>query len=499
MIQVTLDKDGGSIASEILGLVARVVSLTYGPNGSLVAITKDNKTSVTKDGVTVLKSLSSDTPFETAILDIIKEASINTMSRAGDGTTATIVLSNAFIKNKCNLSSANNFVQRAKSFLKDLAVIDLSRDMIKRVALTSTNWDEELAECITEAFEYSDAQSVVATPNFGGSTEVNIADEININALIASPEFIDDYETSETAMKDPKIIVTLSQVEGESDLIDMIDKLIEMEEENIVILMPKADVRSVAALRVNHTAGVIRILPVLVGSGIEENDTLYDISVAVGAEPFGDMSGLSLKDITPERLGEAEEVIYTKGKLIIKNPKGDPKKREKLAAAHLEKAEKEQVEYRKEILRRRASLVKGKTIEVKVGGENQKSIMERKDRADDAIQAVKNSLKYGVLPGGGMAYAYLAQQPFAKDFRRALMEPLTILSKKKDIPLNFELFKEPVAYSFEHGVVGISSENAPLDSYKTVINVIEQSIELAKLIKSIKATVINKGEENGNR
>ncbi len=126
--------------------------------------------------------------------------------------------------------------------------------------------------------------------------------------------------------------------------------------------------------------------------------------------------------------------------------------------------------------------------------------MEKKDRADDAIQALQNSIKHGILPGGGMAYAYLANKDFAKNFKDALMAPISILSKGNAVQLTFEIYSGLVSYNSEHGIVGIDSEHSPVDSYSTVVSVLEQAITLAKLVSSIKATVVsNTGGNNGTR
>jgi chaperonin GroEL len=377
--------------------------------------------------------------------------------------------------------------------LTKFAIKDLDKSMLMKLALTSCNWDMELASAIVEASEHESTGAIVATPNFGGKTELSVADRIDVFAGIVAPEFIENIAESETVMNNPRILVSLSRLEGESDIIDMVDKAIAMEEEDIVILMPGAEMKSVAALKVNHLHGAIRILPVMVGtiSGNDNADALFDLSVSTGATALGTSSGVSLSTLKDADFGSAERVIYSKGRLIIEKPKGDQEKRDALASSYIEASNKETLEIAKEALRRRSSLVSGKSVEIKIGGENKSSVMEKKDRADDAIQAIQNSIKHGVLPGGGMAYTYLAKQSFSAGFEKALMCPLQILSAENAVSLTFELYKEPVCYSSKHGIVGISSEEAPIDSLDTVLSVLEQAIELAKLITSVKATVIS--------
>ncbi len=502
MILASKDDNATSAAAVILATISGLVGVTYGPAGSLVAITRDGKTSITKDGVTVLNAIQSDSPFETAIIEVIKEASVNTMSRAGDGTTATIILANAIIKEGCELNNIESFLQSAREYLSSIAIQNPNDKMLMKLALTSTNWDYPLSRAIVSAADYAKTGAIVATPNFGGETKLQVADKIDIFAAVLAPEFISDIAESKTEMHNPKILVSLTRLEGESDILDMVDTVIKNEEEDIVILMPGAEVKSIAALKVNHLGRVLNILPVMVGSisGGDNADALYDISVAVGATPLGTSSGKSLSSLSEDNFGTAKSVIYEKGRLIIEDAGGEEGKRKSLANSYIVASEKEPVERMKEAMRRRSSLVSGKSIEIKIGGANNASILEKKDRADDAIQSVQNAIKYGVLPGGGMAYAYLAHQSISAAFTSALMYPIDILSGTNAVPLSFELYNELVSYNSEEGIIGISSDMAPMDSYSTVMSVLEQSLELAKLISSIKATVVsNTGGINAKR
>ena len=79
--------------------LAQAVKSTLGASGKCV-IYEDarGKPVITKDGVTVAKSVVLFDPVENMGATLIKEAAKNTVSEAGDGTTTATVLAEALIK-----------------------------------------------------------------------------------------------------------------------------------------------------------------------------------------------------------------------------------------------------------------------------------------------------------------------------------------------------------------------------------------------------------------
>ena len=69
-----------------------IVSKTMGPVASNVIIDEYGTPRVTKDGITVIKSVELDDEFENIAAKMIREASDKTNSQSGDGTTGTAVL-----------------------------------------------------------------------------------------------------------------------------------------------------------------------------------------------------------------------------------------------------------------------------------------------------------------------------------------------------------------------------------------------------------------------
>ena len=84
---------------EGVNILADAVKVTLGPSGRNVMITKGgNAPVVTKDGVTVAKSIDLEDEFANQGAQMAKEAASKTNDAAGDGTTTATVLAQAIAR-----------------------------------------------------------------------------------------------------------------------------------------------------------------------------------------------------------------------------------------------------------------------------------------------------------------------------------------------------------------------------------------------------------------
>ncbi len=108
----------GKLVSGIKKL-SKAVKSTLGPSGNTVLIESPNHThglTVTKDGVTVAKSIDLIDPIENLAVKIVKQAADRTATEAGDGTTTSIVLT--FLKNLKKISVLLTLSSKARYGLK---------------------------------------------------------------------------------------------------------------------------------------------------------------------------------------------------------------------------------------------------------------------------------------------------------------------------------------------------------------------------------------------
>ena len=104
---IVFSKDARKKLYNGLRLAAEAVSCTLGPNGKTVLIQNgDNSPIITKDGVTVSKSVRLPDPLEMMGAQLLREAASQTNDVAGDGTTTSTVLTHALVKEGMKLLDA---------------------------------------------------------------------------------------------------------------------------------------------------------------------------------------------------------------------------------------------------------------------------------------------------------------------------------------------------------------------------------------------------------
>lgn len=202
--------------------LSKAVKSTLGPNGNTVLIESPNHThgiTVTKDGVTVAKSIDLMDPIENLAVKIMKQAADKTASDAGDGTTTSIVLTEAlvlegmkYILNKTTnrtvllrhlVELSNQVVDKLKKRSKKL-----TNSMLLDVATISANNDRSIGKIISEV--YSDVgRNGIVTVEKSQSTETYAETTLGlkIDRGYLSPLFINDQKRDECVYEDVMVLV----------------------------------------------------------------------------------------------------------------------------------------------------------------------------------------------------------------------------------------------------------------------------------------------------
>ena len=84
-----------------LEVISDIVGSTLGPGGQAVLIERQEYSMpglVTKDGVTVFRSLGFTDPVAHSIMESARDAAVRTVGEAGDGTTTATILAEALAR-----------------------------------------------------------------------------------------------------------------------------------------------------------------------------------------------------------------------------------------------------------------------------------------------------------------------------------------------------------------------------------------------------------------
>jgi len=401
--------------------LSKAVKSTLGPNGNTVLIESPNHThgiTVTKDGVTVAKSIDLMDPIENLAVKIMKQAADKTASDAGDGTTTSIVLTEAlvlegmkYILNKTTnrtvllrhlVELSNQVVDKLKKRSKKL-----TNSMLLDVATISANNDRSIGKIISEV--YSDVgRNGIVTVEKSQSTDTYAETTLGlkIDRGYLSPLFINDQKRDECVYEDVMVLVADMEISNILQL-ELVLKPIIQENKKILLIAP-CSVNLVNTLAANVMKNNLKIVAIQPPSfGYKQHELMQDIALSVGATYFSEKTGDDLSLINYSDLGHAAKVIVSADKTIIlkSDMRSDGLKIDErvkqLWDAHAQATKKADKDF---LLERIASLTGGIGV-IYVGGNTDLEQKELYDRVDDAVCAVRSALEEGILPGAGKALA----------------------------------------------------------------------------------------------
>jgi chaperonin GroEL len=396
--------------------LANAVRVTLGPRGRNVIIERDGTPHITKDGVTVAKSIEFTDSAVNLGAQIIKEASQQTADNAGDGTTTSTVLAQHIFNEgmKAVEQGANPIELYRGMRLSVKEIIDnltnhislniKTNDAIKNIATISANGDSDIGGIIAEAIHQVGTDGVV-TVEEGNSNEttLEIVEGLEFDRGYLSHFFMNDQSKMASVLEEPQILLYDGRISRMDDILTILEAS-SMNNKPIVIIAHDIDGDALASMVVNSARGTLRCLAVKApGFGGERTAILKDIAALTGATLITSELGLTLEDVTDEHLGSCDRIVSDKSKTAIIGGHGDITSIEsRITMIKTEKAKTES-DFEKEKLQNRLSKLAGGVAVIKVGAESEVELKEKKDRVDDAILSTKAALEEGIVPGGGSA------------------------------------------------------------------------------------------------
>ncbi|KAJ4824797.1 hypothetical protein Tsubulata_022787 [Turnera subulata] len=371
--------------------VAEAVKVTMGPKGRNVIIETSRKDpKVTKDGVTVAKSISFNEKAKNVGADLVKQVASATNTAAGDGTTCATVLTQAILTEGCKAVAAG------------VNVMDLRTGINMAVATISANGEREIGELIARAMEKVGKQGDGNTLD----NELEVVEGMKLARGYISPYFITDHKTQKCELENPFILIHEKKISDMHSLVRVLELAIN---KNRPLLIVAEDVESdpLAMLILNkHQAGVKVCAIKAPGFGDNRRANLDDLAVLTGGEVISEDRGLTLEKVQTEMLGTAKRVTVSLDDTVVLHGGGDKKLIEERCEQLRTVMEKSTALFDKEKAQERLSKLSGGVAVFKVGGASEAEVGERKDRVTDALNATRAAVEEGIVPGGGVALLY---------------------------------------------------------------------------------------------
>lgn len=536
---------GPSLDTKILSTmksISNIVGATLGPGGCPVLIERQEynlPSMITKDGVTVFRSLGFPGAIEHSVMEAARDAAVRTASEAGDGTTTATILAEAFvrythqyIKNHPTESPQRVVRQLEKifkdtiePFIKSKAIIP-NKDLLFAVAKCSANGDTDLAKAVMDCFELAgDEGNITILEKSGPSAYLvesikgyPVTNGYEDSCRRFFPIFINDKSNNRVYMEKTLVILyygKLTEIQTIFHLTDAITNAWEGDRAlpyNVVIVATEFSDSVLASLASNWVdKNSINVYPLLLPQTPTLNgvmEILQDLQAITGSVIF-DPATNPIERGEYKNLGEP--LPYFEANRFRSNLVGCSE--EELLAVRVAEVKATLntniSELEKRLINERIGKLTGGISKLTVVGASSGEIREKKDRADDAACGIRGARQFGCLPGGGWMLAKLirhletAENPVITEvLAPALAEPIKRLMS--NVGLNEEEANERFKYlcsacsnpenteiwdGFTDKFVN-PSEAGVMDSVPAVLEAVRNSISIATLLGTLGGIVV---------
>lgn len=396
---------------------AAAVGCTLGPKGRTVLIQRPGQTPlVTKDGVTVSRSIRLKDPVERMGADLIREAASQTNDTAGDGTTTATVLTAALIEEGlklveagCSARAVCTGIERGSRLVADMLVGGAKKVItaaeIAQVATVSANGDSDVGQLIAGAMERVGRDGIITVEDAKGmSTTVDVAEGMRFDRGYLSPYFVTDAERMRAAYDDALVLVTDRKLGGLKELIPVLERVAQVKRA-LLIIADDVEGEALQGLVLNKIKGTISTVAVKApGYGPHRSEMLADICALTGATLCSASTGIALDKLTLAELGQCKKAsVDARSTTVVATASTKAAIDARVAELRVQLEDVTLSDDDRARLKSRiARLASGVAI-VRVGGATEVEMVERKFRVEDALNATRAAVEEGIVPGGGTA------------------------------------------------------------------------------------------------
>lgn len=402
--------------------LADAVQVTLGPKGRNVIIDQNfGDPKITKDGVTVAKSIEFACKHENLGAQLVKQVANRANNESGDGTTtATILARDIFSKGCQAIASGMNpmdirrgmmlAIEKVEEHLKKISKPIKSNDDLARVATISANNDTETGGLISTILNKIGKDGTINVQTGKSLTnEIEYVEGFKFDRGYISPYFVTDAKSQVCEYENPVILIIEEKF---SNFDQNFLKYVEYAKGRpIVIIAEDVESEALTAMIINRLKNNFKIVAVKSpGFGDNRKNVLYDIAISTGGAVLSEEMGSNLSNTEPQdALGTCKRILITKDDTIIFQGAGSKEAIAERIENIREQKAKSTSDYDKEKMDERLGrLTEGVAI-LKVGGASETEVNELKDRIQDAICATKCAVSEGIVPGGGSALLYASK------------------------------------------------------------------------------------------
>lgn len=407
---------------EGMRIAVGVVVDTFGPRGKVFAYNNGTNTILSKDGVTALKKIKLSNELKDMGVKFVTEASDKANYHNGDGSSTTAILTyamceamNKLINQGFDINLIRTCIIEIRDFIFSLLTnfkCDIDDEkQIHDIAFISANGDEEMANLITQAFtsigdkglvSYADSQS-----RYGESSLV-LSKGCEIGKGYISSKCVNS--ANDQAIFEDVYVAIFRDVVEDLEHFKMFIQL--MHGHNLLVIAPDYS-DEVAAFYTNTAAKDNNVFIRTPGYSREsiqrENE---DLAVIFNTQIIGE--DIQLEEMSYDKCGHAESIVATKNSVVVTEPSTDKNRKKEYVdtlQGLIDHQDSTHALSSDEItnIKSRIAKLEGGIATIFVGALSNQELSERKDRVDDALNAVRNALNGGFVVGGGTTLYRIAE------------------------------------------------------------------------------------------
>lgn len=397
--------------------VANPVSVSLGIKGKTVVVGTKGYSKITKDGVSIAKSIFLEDAMEAIGANLMKDVAKKTLKDSGDNTTTSVVLAHSILKEGFKLVAAgvnsmqlkkgvDKAVEKVLSLISQRATpIELDSPKLKQIASIAANNDEVIGGFVSDIYQKVGKDSVIAIEESNnGETRIESVDGMQIESGYISPYFMNNIENQSCQLQDAYVLVC----EGTISTLKEIQPIFNLASKNqkaIMIVAEEIEAEALLTLVNTKTRGNYPLCVVKAPSfGDKKKEILRDIAITTGATVLNDDAGIRIDLAKITHLGTVSKVLVTRDETTFVGGSGQKIDVDAHIAFVRKSIELSANEYEKRQHESRLARLTGGVGVIYVGAATEVEMGEKKDRYDDSLRATKCAIEEGVIAGGGVAF-----------------------------------------------------------------------------------------------
>ena len=447
---------GGDAREYMLNGVERIskaVSVTLGPKGRNVVIRQPNgEPKITKDGVTVARSIAFDNEFEDVGAKLIRQVAAKTNTVAGDGTTtATVLAWSIFAQGYKAVATGANPMDVKRGIDTAVALVckalhENARpvktiDDVRNVATISANGERPLGELIADAVTavgsdgflavlegqgqktewyrpdgwsleqgFAASQRSLATgSDNSGSASAIVPSNLAVPGTMTAP-FLTNLLKLQTELDNPLVVVLNHAFSDVSVTVTLLEAALS-QRRPLLLVATQLHPDVILTMEQNHKGGVVLCCALELKGDVAAMEDLAAVCATTPLSPEA-LSRLSVDGVAAVA-GTAYRFVQSIDSTVVTHHRSGAAVASSLAPRVLfleQKMQRTANEDEREALKARIAKLTGRFAVIRVGGQTAVEREESKDRVIDALNAAAAAISGGIVAGGGTALLHASRQ-----------------------------------------------------------------------------------------